>query len=323
MSFGAHAFSTLALLSALALPADGQSVISTHAGVVHFFEGAVYLGDRLLEPHLGRFPNMAEGALLRTAYGRAEVLLTPGVFLRMGEMSAIRMVASDLSDTRVELLAGSAIVDSIEPSQGTSVTLIYKDWKVRLLRMGVYRIDSEPPRLWVRQGEATVSASDTAAPVSVGQGMSLPLAAVLVAERSIEGPDDTLSTWARGRGDSISADNAIAAQISEDPTSMNSADPGLYNLSYFPLLGLSSPVTSFPGAYTPYQAGFNSIYLPGYTYRPLFVGLAPRFRSYLYSPPRRVGISPGFGRVVPAPHAPPPRPAVPSPRAGARAGARR
>ena len=104
---------------------------------------------------------------------------------------------------------------------------------------------------------------------------------------------------------------------------MNSADPGLYPFSYFPLLGLSSPVTSFPGAYTPYQAGFNSIYLPGYTYRPLFVGLAPRFRSYLYSPPRRVGISPGFGRVVPAPHAPPSRPAVPSPRAGGRAGARR
>src|SRR5580700_6950341 len=116
MSYGrAFAFSTLAVVTVLTLPVDGQSVISTRSGVVHFFEGAVYLGGQALEPHLGKFPCMAEGAELRTAQGRAEVLLTPGVFLRVGESSAIRLVANDLSDTRVELLAGSAIVDSEEP----------------------------------------------------------------------------------------------------------------------------------------------------------------------------------------------------------------
>jgi hypothetical protein len=330
MSYGrAYVFSALAALTALAFPANGQSVIATRSGVVHFFEGAVYLNDKPLEPHLGRFPNMAEGAELRTAYGRAEVLLTPGVFLRVGEMSAIRMVANDLSDTRVELLAGSAIVDSVEPSPSTAVTLIYKDWKVRLLRKGVYRIDSEPPRLWVRQGEAEVSAGDSAEPVFVGQGMALPFAAVLVPEPSINGPGDTLSNWAKGRSESISADNAIIAQIETDPASRNSG-LAVDSFTYFPLVGIpslglsSSPYNSF----TPYQAGFNSIYLPGYTYRPFFVGLAPGgFRSYLYSPPRRVVVSPGTGRVVPTPHAPLPRPAPaparPSPHVGARAGGRR
>ena len=86
------------------------------------------------------------------------MLLTPGVFLRMGEHSAIRMVANDLADTQVELQAGSAIVDSAEPNPGTSVTLFYKDWSVHFLQKGVYRIDSNPPRLWVREGEAEVFA---------------------------------------------------------------------------------------------------------------------------------------------------------------------
>src|SRR5579863_2094018 len=104
----ACSFSTLAVATVLALPCDGQSVISTRSGVVHFFEGAVYLGGELLEPHLGKFPCMAQGSELRTVQGRAEVLLTPGVFLRIGENSAIRLVANNLSDTRVELLAGSA-----------------------------------------------------------------------------------------------------------------------------------------------------------------------------------------------------------------------
>src|ERR1700730_11422870 len=189
MPYGrAYAFSSLALVTVLAFPANPQSVISTRSGVIHFFEGAVYLGEAPLEPHLGKFPRMAEGSELRTAAGRAEVLLTPGLFLRIGERSAIRLIGSELADTRVELLMGSAIVDSAEPGAGTRVTLIYKDWKVRLLRKGIYRIDSDPPRLSVREGDAEVSAGTPGTPVSVTKGMYLPFAAVLLPERSINEP---------------------------------------------------------------------------------------------------------------------------------------
>jgi hypothetical protein len=281
-------------------------VISTRSGVVHFFEGVVYLGDQPLEPHLGKFPCMAEGAELRTAQGRAEVLLIPGVFLRLGESSAIRLVANDLSDTRVALLAGSAIVDSEEPGAGTSVTLLYKDWKMRFLQKGVYRIDSEPPRLVVRQGEAEVSAGAAGTPVSVKPGMDLPFAAVLVPESSIDAPADALANWAHGRGESISADNAITAQIDEDPASRNSSLAMSNGFTYFPMIGvipsLGLGLSSAYGSLTPYQPGFNSIYLPGYTYRPLLLGLAPGgYRSYLYPSPRRLGFSPRPGVIVPAP----------------------
>jgi hypothetical protein len=299
-------FSTLAGVAVLALPADGQSVISTRSGVVHFFEGAVYLGDQPLEPHLGKFPCMAQGSELRTAQGRAEVLLTPGVFLRMGESSAIRLVANNLSDTRVELLAGSAIVDSEEPSSGTSVTLLYKAWRMRFRQKGVYRIDSEPPRVVVSQGEAEVSEGATGTPVSVKQGMDLPFAAVLVPETSIDAPTDALANWAHGRGESISADNAITAQIDEDPAARNSS-LAMNGFTYFPMIGvIPSLGLGLSGAYgslTPYQSGFNSIYLPGYTYRPILLGLGPGgYRSYLYpTTPRRVGFSPGVGVMVPAP----------------------
>src|ERR1700722_14340721 len=157
----AWTFSALTAVIAMALPLNAQSVISTHSGVIHFFEGAVYLGDRPLESHLGKFPSLPQGAELRTADGRAEVLLTPGAFLRLGEKSAIRMVANDLADTRVELQTGSAIVDSGEPNSGTSITLIYKDWRVHFVRKGSYRVDSDPPRLRVREGGAEVFAGLT------------------------------------------------------------------------------------------------------------------------------------------------------------------
>jgi len=158
MSNGAPVFFTLVAVTLLVLPASAQSVIATHSGVIHFFEGAVYLGDRPLESHLGKFPSVPQGAELRTADGRAEVLLTPGAFLRLGEKSVIRMVANDLADTRVELQTGSAIVDSGEPNPSTSITLIYKDWRVHFLQKGIYRINSDPPCLWVRTGQAEVFA---------------------------------------------------------------------------------------------------------------------------------------------------------------------
>ena len=124
------------------------------------FEGTVYLGDQPLQPRFGKYPTIAEGSELRTAKGRAEVLLTPGVFLRLGEGSSIRMVASALGHTR--WIAGRIRSCGVgEPGSGTSVTLIYTDWNVHFRHKGIYRIDAEPPRLWVQQGAAEVSSGDT------------------------------------------------------------------------------------------------------------------------------------------------------------------
>jgi hypothetical protein len=319
------ALSTLAAVIALAVAAHAQSVISTHAGLIHFFEGAVYLGDQPLESRLGKYTTMPQGAELRTADGRAEVLLTPGVFLRMGEQSAIRLIASDLADTQVELRTGAVMVDAGEPNADTSVTLVYKDWRVHFLQKGVYRIDSDPPRLWVRQGKAEAYAApggkpESGKPVSVDQGMVLPFARVLLADRYANEPADTLKDWSRGRGESISADNTITAQIDEDPASRPPGAEG-DNFSYFPMLGVLSPNPVGPGVYSSYypaQPGFNSIYLPGYSYRPIMLGLSVHsYRTLLPSTPgARIGIyrsigvtspgtlSPGFGSISPFPRGP-------------------
>jgi hypothetical protein len=234
-------FPTLAAVSALALSAHAQSVISTHSGVIHFFEGTVYVGDQPLESHLGRYPVVPQGGELRTADGRAEVLLTPGVFLRLGQQSEIRMVTNDLANTQVELQTGSAIVDSGESNSDTSVTLIYKGWRVHFLEKGMYRIDSNPPRLTVRQGRAEVFDGAGSQPLAVEQGMNLPFAAVLVPEPSNAQPVDALNDWANGRSQSIMADNAITEQIDEDPDSRtNTADVDAGAFSYFPFLGVPS-----------------------------------------------------------------------------------
>jgi len=322
------AYRVLAVVPVLAVLAVGQSVISTHAGVVHFFEGAVYLDDEPLESHLGKFSTIPQGGELRTAKGRAEVLLTPGVFIRVGEQSAIRMVANQLSDTRVELLSGSAVVDSAEPVSGTSVKLLYKNWSVHFLEQGVYRINSEPPHLWVSRGKAEVSGGNPGDGLLLNRGMDLAFAPMLAPSQSPERdrPRDGLAQWDDGRRQSIAADNTIAANI-QDPATLSISTPGADSFTNFPVIGLPSVgPSSVYGSLGGYQPGFNSIYLPGYTYFPSYTLLpllsGPRaylapYRPYYGGgvsilPPRSPVGSPIPGRPI-SPHPGPVRPVSPHP----------
>lgn len=228
--------------------AVGQSVISTHSGIVHFSEGAVYVDDQPLESHPGIFPSVPQDSELRTRDGRAEVLLTPNVFLRIGEDSAIRMLSNELSNARVELLAGSAEVDSAEPSSRTSVTLFYRRWAVRLRDHGVYRIDCGPGRLWALHGKVEVSSGVDQRTLVVEQGMNLQFS-VLVPERSIDAPRDAFSTWIEGREQSIAAERDIAANTRDpasiqDPASLSGSSSGtsfdMPVYAYLPILGVAA-----------------------------------------------------------------------------------
>ncbi len=319
----------LLVLAAIVSPAAAQSVVSARSGVVHYFEGTVYLGDQRLEPQLGRFPMLADGDMIRTEVGRAEVLLTPGVFLRMAENSAVRMLTSDLEDTRVELVSGSAGIDCTQTAPGAALTVTFQQWEVHFLNKGIYRLNSEPAVLAVRNGSAEVRAAGQA-PVTVEKGMRLPLEAVLVPERAPVEPDGAFSDWSIGRRQAILADDAIAAQIDEGPGSGNDLSTAIAGVSYFPLIGLTSVDPGYYGSpfdrYA-YQPGFNSVYLPGYYSRPLilsgFGGVGYRtgvhstvYPPGLYSPPSSGYYPPGV-RVhiprVPPVHAPAPHPAYAPP----------
>ena len=99
------AFGVLAL-AVSATAAFSQQMISARAGMVHYIEGKVFAGDQQLEDKFGSFPQIKENQVLRTEEGRAEVLLTPGVFLRAGENTSFRMITNRLIYTRLEFLSG-------------------------------------------------------------------------------------------------------------------------------------------------------------------------------------------------------------------------
>src|ERR1700735_3366611 len=109
------------LVAALVLPASAQPVISAKSGLLSYVEGQVKLNDQPVEFSTTRFADVKENSIVTTLDGRAEVLLTPGVTLRMGENSSLRMITNRLVDTRVELITGSAVVEADMIAEYTNV----------------------------------------------------------------------------------------------------------------------------------------------------------------------------------------------------------
>jgi hypothetical protein len=212
--------------------ADCQSVISVHSGLVNHSEGAVFIDNQPVSKGFGKFVILKKGSGLLTRDGRAELLLAPDAYLRIGVNSLVRMVSDSPSDTQLELLSGSAILDSGN-SAGEPVTLAVNDARIRVEKPSCLRVDAEPPQLRVEKGEAHVERNGSE--VTVHADERLPLAGSTIVQRMTEGSDDVLDLWSIQRNRLIYLGLASAQRIG-DPgvdtdTDVNAflgipADPG-------------------------------------------------------------------------------------------------
>jgi hypothetical protein len=292
----------LSVLACVSPFASAQTIVSAHSGVVNFFEGSVSIDGQMLEQKFGRFDEIKPGSQLHTSLGRAEILLTPGVLLRVDQNSSIRMVSNKLSDTRLEFTGGAAILDSRNAAPGAPLLIAYKDFQMRFARPGRYRFESEPAQLLVDDGEADVILRDKALLIKAGQ--MLPFSAPLRAQVAPIRDNIGLDRWDNDRNESLSADNQSAADSDNLSSALNNpdSDSGTSGSGYYggllpdPVAGGgyyansgSAPLWFYPGAglgYIPLYVGIpgNRIFafrtgiighLPLRTYLPLRSGTAP------------------------------------------------
>jgi len=261
---------------------SAQSVTSAHSGTLHYFDGAVTIDGVQVDSKVGKFSEIKENGLLRTGQGRAEVLLTPGVFLRVGENSAIKMLDNRLLSTRVEFLSGSAIVESDDPEvsvKDPAVTILYKDYEVQPLKYGVFEITSDPGQMKVFKGQANVVAGKIR--TQVKEGRLLPFTAALLTEKFDEKQGDDLYLWTRDRSAYLSAANMSSARtLASNGYSMDS----LYLGGGYPGLGFSS---RFQGGWYYNQGLSMYTYLPygGTSWSPFGYGFFSPATIYSYYSP--------------------------------------
>jgi hypothetical protein len=177
--------------------AFAQYVSGARAGTINLTVGETYLDDQPIKATSTNFGEMKEGQLLRTGNGRAELLLGPGVFFRLGPVGTVRLTDARVSEATVELLSGSAVVEVVEATKENRVQVKWGSARTTLRKMGVYRFESKPCELRVYGGEAEVYVGEKH--VGAGKGRTVKVDGMPAVSKFNTNDFDDLHKWAAGR----------------------------------------------------------------------------------------------------------------------------
>ena len=283
-------FGTFFLAGLLALPAIGAPRVDTRGpaqpGTINYVEGQAALnGSPLNTNSVGTA--MQAGQVLTTQDGKVEVLLTPGIFLRLSTGAAVRTDSLGLANTAVTLQQGRAMVEVGEILPANNVVINENGSSVRLMKKGLYEFDATAGQIRVFDGQAQANAGGKMIKVDGGHELAL----VNNPKFKTHGFDkktyeDDLYSWSSLRSSYLAEANVSAAKM------YYAGGPGWYGPGWYwdPYF---TAYTWIPGDgifWSPFGWGF---------YSPFFVGYAP-FYGYGFGYYHRFG--PGYRPSVAAFH---------------------
>jgi hypothetical protein len=181
-------------------PLCAQKVVSARAGLLTYLQGSVCIDGKPVVLKTARFPQMRDGETLSTGpdRDRVEVLLAPGIVLRLADNSQVRVDVTDLSDTRVTLQQGEALIEVVRLAEGNRVQVAVGETTIEPTRAGVYRIGiSQNAMLRVYGGEALIRSGLKTA--DARRGMAVSLDTDLAASRFERKQTDSFHAWAARR----------------------------------------------------------------------------------------------------------------------------
>ena len=287
-------FTALAAVGCLTIPALAQNVVSARAGLINYTEGDVTLRDEPVRLTAKRtYVEMKDNDVVRTTDGRAEVLLSPGVILRLAENSSVRLVSGSLTDTHVELVSGDAIIEVSEIYEGSRLRVALGGREANVAKVGLYRFNTDPDQIRVYDGRIEVPTDNPDKPTVAKKGAVVSMSNGLVARKFDTDEGDTFYRWASRRSGYIAMANVSSA---------NTLRSGGYNSGFYgsgigtgmrsgwffnPYLGMFTYIPFAGTMYSPFGYRY-------YTPRTVYVVTAPR-PSAPMGPP--AGFGGGFDRT--------------------------
>ena len=273
--------------------AGAQSVISARSGVIHYIEGDVTIDGTPVHPKFAEYPDVKSGQVLATEEGRAEVLLTPGAFLRVTENSSVRMLSNALADTRLEVVSGSVLIEVAELLDKNAIAIDAAGAHMTLAKKGLYRIDANPALLRVYDGQAVVTGGSDRLTAKKGHQIDLDGAKLVDAKFDIK-DTDAFYRWGARRAEYVAAANVISARVASNTDYRSSGTGGW---SWNPYFGMFTFLPASGVYFSPFGAAF---YSPGMVNTFYFPQRTVWYTSPLAGTPSNLGTSPG---ASPAPRA--------------------
>src|SRR5579859_6511274 len=164
-----------ALFLAFAIPAQADNAKPDRAvpGTLNYVEGKVSIGSQNVDSSAIGTAQVRMGESLTTRVGKAEVLLTPGVFLRVGDNSSVKMIATSITNTEVAVDRGHAMIEVAEIHPENDIRVEADGETTQLLKTGLYDFDVNQQEMRVFDGKARVHEPERFVNVKGGREVSL------------------------------------------------------------------------------------------------------------------------------------------------------
>jgi hypothetical protein len=142
-------------------------------GTINYVEGQAKIGNETLNSQSVGKVELKPGQTLDTQNGRVELLLTPGVFLRVGQDSSVRMISPSLTNTKVAVTAGEATAEVDEYHSENNLMIQVDGATAYLVHTGFYDFDAQQGLIRVLKGQAVVLRNDNHIRVNPGRQVQL------------------------------------------------------------------------------------------------------------------------------------------------------
>ncbi len=243
----------------------GDTQNSPPPGTLNYVEGQVtYQGQKETPKSVGT-TYLEKNQDLQTQDGHAEMLLTPGVYLRLGHDSAVTMLSPGLANTRVELTKGAAMLEVDELFKQNNLTMVVDNTLTQIEKQGLYAFDANPGSVKVLDGKAVVTVDDRQ--VKVGKGHEVLLAE---GQRPVRRKfdkaafdNDSLYRWSMLR-----SQYATESNVNEGNALMESGgwwgpgwywDPFMWDFAFMPGWGMGWGAFGYP-FFSPWMVGYAPYY---------------------------------------------------------------
>jgi hypothetical protein len=170
-------------------------------GTINCAEGQVTVDGQTVGTDRSAVSEVPAGHSLQTQQGRAEVLLTPGVFLRVAENSAVKMERASERDVKVELVRGEAMVEVAHVDKRRPVDVIDNGINARLDHDGLYLFNAGHPAVLVYRGKTRVNDDRRVLSVNQGEELLLGGAGAMKRQKFDVSETDSIYEWSRQRAD--------------------------------------------------------------------------------------------------------------------------
>ena len=240
-------------------PAPHNRPDTISPGTINYLEGQVAVDNQTLQGN--QSTALQPNQTLTTGNGFAEILLTPGTFLRIGHNSQLRLLTAGLADTKAQLDRGTALVEVDQLIKGTNLSVLVNGSTAQIEKKGLYDFDADQQAVRVLDGKANIV--EPSGSKSIGKDDQLLLSSATPLKKNNFDPKliktQPLYVWSQARSQTESQANVAVAQ-----------NVGVYG--------------GWAGAgwyWDPYRSFYSFLPADGFLYSPFGWGFySPRFIGY-------------------------------------------